>query len=251
MTPLPIADGPWFRVRRVADDVLQIDEPHVDEFLRANIWHVRGRDRDLVVDAGLGVASLRDELPVLFEHDPVLVVTHAHLDHTGGASEFDDARISAAEAGRSTIAGSLIGSELAALLGHDGGDLPPLLLDALPSASVDPATWRPPDLPSTTPLRDGDEIDLGDRRFRVLHLPGHTAGDIALVDAADGTLCTGDVLYDDELLDELPESDIARSVTSLRRLQALPVSTVLPGHGDSFPASRMHELIAAYLARRA
>jgi glyoxylase-like metal-dependent hydrolase (beta-lactamase superfamily II) len=51
----------------------------------ANIWHVRERDRDLVADSGLGVASLRHHVPALFERDPVLVVTHAHLDHLAGA----------------------------------------------------------------------------------------------------------------------------------------------------------------------
>jgi glyoxylase-like metal-dependent hydrolase (beta-lactamase superfamily II) len=51
--------NPWYRSRVVADGVVRIDEPAVDDFLQANIWHVRGRERDLVVDAGLGVASLR------------------------------------------------------------------------------------------------------------------------------------------------------------------------------------------------
>ena len=45
-----IAATDWFRVRPVADGVTWIDEPHVREFYRCNIWHLRGRDRDLLVD---------------------------------------------------------------------------------------------------------------------------------------------------------------------------------------------------------
>ena len=38
----------WYRTRRMGDDVTHIDEPHIKAFYRCNIWHVRGRERDLV-----------------------------------------------------------------------------------------------------------------------------------------------------------------------------------------------------------
>jgi len=45
----------WWRVRSVGDGVTWIDEPHVREFYRCNVWHVRGRDRDMLVDSGMGI----------------------------------------------------------------------------------------------------------------------------------------------------------------------------------------------------
>ena len=48
----------WFERRTVDDCITLLWEPHVDPFLRCNIWHVRGRTRDLVIDTGLGVVSL-------------------------------------------------------------------------------------------------------------------------------------------------------------------------------------------------
>ena len=50
-------------------------EPHVHSFLRCNIWHLRGLNNDLVVDAGLGVHSLRTGVPQLFEREPALFLT--------------------------------------------------------------------------------------------------------------------------------------------------------------------------------
>ena len=50
----------WYRVQRKGDDVTLIDEPHIQPFYRCNIWHVRGRDRDMLVDSGMGVVSLRE-----------------------------------------------------------------------------------------------------------------------------------------------------------------------------------------------
>ena len=46
----------WYATRRVGDDVTYICEPFIKEFYRCNIWHVRGRDRDMLVDSGMGVA---------------------------------------------------------------------------------------------------------------------------------------------------------------------------------------------------
>lgn len=60
---------------------------------------MRGNDRDIVIDAGLGVVALRQAIPGLFERDPMVVLTHAHLEHVGGASEFGDRAAHPAEAG--------------------------------------------------------------------------------------------------------------------------------------------------------
>ena len=54
---LPVA-SPWFARRRVDDSITLLWEPHVHRIQQCNIWHLRGRDRDLIVDTGLGIASL-------------------------------------------------------------------------------------------------------------------------------------------------------------------------------------------------
>ena len=58
---LPVAKR-WFERTRIDDDITLLWEPHVIELMRCNIWHVRGRDRDLVIDTGMGVCSLVEEL---------------------------------------------------------------------------------------------------------------------------------------------------------------------------------------------
>jgi glyoxylase-like metal-dependent hydrolase (beta-lactamase superfamily II) len=247
---LPISDTPWFRVQRVDDTLHYIEEPFVNELLRANIWWLRGRDRDLIVDTGLGVASLRTHLPQLFERDPVVVLSHAHLDHMGGAHEFDRCWAHPGEPFAEPPRGSLFTTPLLAELGIAATDdvrEGDMLLDAVPRADYPVDAYRLQPAAPMTWLADGARIDLGDRVFTALHLPGHTPASLGLLDESTGTLFSGDVVYDDELIDDCVGSDIADYRRSMRRLRDLDVSIVHPGHGPSFDRARLHVLVGDYL----
>ena len=247
---LPVVDGPWFRTRAVDPSLDRIDEPHVHDLLQANLWHLRGGDRDLVVDTGLGVASLRQHLPHLFERDPVVVLTHAHLDHMGGAHEFACCWAHPGDPFDVPPPGSLHLGPLAEELGicadiFGASNLP--LIDALPRADYALGEYRLQPAADIRWLREGMRIDLGDREFTVLHLPGHTESSIGLFDESDGTFFSGDVLYDDILIDDCVGSDVSKYRTTMRRLVELDVSAVNPGHGDRFDGTRMREIARTYL----
>ena len=193
----------------------------MDPLIRCNIWHVRGRDRDLLVDTGVGVASLRAAAEDLFDRPVVAVATHSHYDHTGSLHEFDVRAAHPAEAAvldggatraplrRADIPTRLLEAiEVAYPLGE-------LLVTAVPSASFDPARFAQPAAAPTWLVDEGVVVDLGDRAFEVLHLPGHSPGSIGLWDAAAGTLFSGDAVYDGPLLDELPGADITAYVATM------------------------------------
>lgn len=245
---LPVAPH-WFRFTAVDGRTTRIEEPYVRDLLRANVWHLRGRDQDLLVDCGLGVTALAPLLHERFGREPLLVLTHAHLDHMGSAHEFRRVRAHPLEAVADPAPGSLLGPVLAGRLGLDV-ELPPLLIDARPHGTFHPGTYRVRPAAHVRPLTDGDVLDLGDRTLTVLHLPGHSPGSVALFDQDSGTLFSGDVIYDDDLLDYLPGSDPEQYARSLRRLRELPVRLTHPGHGPSFGPERLRQLIDAYLTAR-
>ncbi|MEN0137376.1 MAG: MBL fold metallo-hydrolase [Rhodococcus sp. (in: high G+C Gram-positive bacteria)] len=247
--PLPVAER-WFRTRRVETTLTRIDEPHVNELLRANIWWVKGRDRDLVVDTGLGVASLRKHLPQLFARDPLVVLTHSHLDHMGGAYEFDFCAAHPGDPFRDPPPGSLNGPAVLDELGITSDlreTVPPVLVNAIPHSGYDVGDYRLRPARITRWLRDGDHIDVGDRQFTVLHLPGHSPSSIGLFDQHTGTLFSGDVIYDDVLIDDCIGADRTVYRNTMQTLIDLDARTVHAGHGDSFNGARLHQLAADYL----
>ncbi|MEU4214870.1 MBL fold metallo-hydrolase [Actinoplanes sp. NPDC026623] len=244
----------WFSRSEVDGDVIRISEPHVNELLSANLWWLRGDDRDIVIDAGLGVVSLREAIPAMFERDPMVLLTHAHLDHVGGAPEFGDRAAHCAEAEllAAGVPASLYGAELFDKLGIDaaGEPVPELMIDVLPDPGYDPAAYRIEPMTLSRTLDDGDRIDLGGRELTVLHLPGHTPGSIALLEQRTGTLYSGDIVYDGALIDDLPNSDVAAYRRSMEFLAGLDVSVVHTGHGHSFDRTRLRQLAEAYLRTR-
>lgn len=258
MTALRVADR-WFHRVSHPDGVTQLVEPHVHPLIRCNIFHVRGRDRDLVVDTGIGAASILEELTDLIDRPVTAVATHIHYDHVGGLHEFDVRVMHRLEAGRMNpyrefngLVREQFDADTLAFLADVGygieGDA---LIDALPRADYDPSAFT---ITPTTPnlvVDDGDRIDLGDRSFAVMHLPGHSPGNIGLWESGTGTLFTGDAIYDGPLLDTLPDSDVDDYLETMERLRATPVTVVHGGHDPSFGRQRMVELIDEYVASKA
>ena len=242
MATLQVIDAAhWYEVVPMAEGVSLIHEPWIKDFCRCNIWHVRGRDRDLLLDTGMGVVSLRQTVSLVAERPVICVASHTHFDHIGCHHEFPDRRVHASEA--DILADPRRDTTLAE--GYVGD----YLFHRLPPR-WDAATYKVAAAPASAFLAEGDVIDLGDRAFEVLHVPGHSPGGIALFEAKTRILLSGDIVYDGELLDDLEGSNGDDYEASLLRLSRLPADTVHAGHFASFGNARLKVLIDEYIAGR-
>ncbi|MBX6320331.1 MAG: MBL fold metallo-hydrolase [Rhodospirillaceae bacterium] len=232
----------WYETEAVGDGVTCIREPWVKPFYRCNIWHLRGRERDLLIDSGMGVVSLRAQVRLLAERPLLAVASHTHFDHIGAHHEFAERAVHAAEA--AVLARP--DRERTVIARYVSDDIFERLPPGWPGAAAYAVTPAPP----TRILEEGDVIDLGDRHLEVLHLPGHSPGSIALWERATGILFAGDVVYDGELVDDNPDSSLPDYIASMERLRALPVRVVHAGHCPSFGRDRLLALIDAYRAKR-
>lgn len=236
------ATGWWYRITDHGEGVTLIDEPHILPFYRCNMWHVRGRDRDLLVDSGMGVVSLRGEVPLLAERSVLAVASHTHFDHIGNHHEFEErlvhpleAEILAEPTRANTLAEGYVTNEI---------------FTRLPPGDFVAEEYAVRAAPANRLIEDGELIDLGDRALRVIHTPGHSPGGVALFEEATGILIAGDIIYDGPLVDDTYHSDLADYAWSLERLLELPVRVVHGGHFGSFGPEKFRRLIRDWLSQR-
>ena len=249
-----IADR-WFQRKKISDDMTLLWEPHVHPLLRCNIWHIAGRDQDLLIDTGVGVASLADEIQDLLDKPLVALATHIHYDHVGSLHEFEQRVMHSAEAHRMTPYDEFSSLCMAHfpdqfLAGFADPAFDDYLINAVPSDDFVIEAFEIQPTSATRIVDDGDVIDLGNRHFEVMHLPGHSPGSIGLYEQASETLFSGDAIYDGLLLDDLPDSDIGDYLITMARLRKLPVRVVHGGHEASFDGRRLVELIDEYVLLR-
>ena len=166
----------------------------------------------VVVDPGDNIPEI---LSRLHKHGLTLrqiVITHAHIDHVGGAVLLKKATGAPVFLNRHDL-GLLGAMEMQA--GWLGVPTPEV---ASPDASAD----------------DGLTVGLATLPAEVIHTPGHTPGSICLLFPQQHLLLAGDTLFAGSIgRTDLPGGDGRQILRSLReRLMVLPETTrVLPGHG--------------------
>ena len=232
-----------FITYRFSDGISLVQEAGVANFMRCNIWLVRGRDRDLVIDTGMGLESLKDWISGETDRPLTAVTTHAHFDHIAGLHEFDERLGHRSEAG-------IYAAPTQAATVYTGAWKQITIVDPTVHPTFDPMTFAVTPAPLTGYLEEGDVLDLGDRAFQILHLPGHSPGSIGLLDRDAQVLFSGDALYDGELLDNLYHSDSLVYRETLRRIATLDAEIVHAGHFPSFGRRRVNELVMSYLGGR-
>ena len=224
---------------RISDRISLIQETGVANFMRCNIWHVRGRNFDLVIDTGMGLDPLKQWIMSCTDKPVKAIVTHCHFDHSGCLHEFDVRLGHRAEA-------AILRKPCNKSVVYEGAWTRIAIVDPGQHPDFSAETYSITPAPLTGYLDEGDVIDLGDSSYQVLHLPGHSPGSIGLWDVATRTLFSGDALYDGELLDSLYHSNKDDYLQTLNRIEAMGVDTCHAGHFPSFGKSRIQKLVAEY-----
>lgn len=168
----------------------------------------------MVIDPG---DNIPDILMRLAKHGLTLkqiVVTHAHIDHVGGAVQLKKA----------TGAPILLNQS----------DMPLLKMMDVQAGwlGIETPQVAPPD----TSAEEGMVVGIAHHAAQVIHTPGHTPGSVCLHFAPDNLLLAGDTLFAGSIgRTDLPGGDSRKILRSIHdRLLTLPDETrVIPGHGPA------------------
>jgi len=195
--------------------VLSLHAANPGPYTGAGNWtYLIPGDRPLLIDAGVGKTEHLEAIAAAVAAGPARVlVTHAHPDHASGA---------------------------------------PALAARWPSAAFSKMPWPGEDTETLvwSPLVDGERIATGEGDLEVVHTPGHAPDHVVLWHEASRTIFGADLMQLGNSV-AIPASkggDLAAYLRSLRRVQALRPSRVLPAHGPVIDDPLA--LIDQYLAHR-
>ncbi|MBI0130335.1 MULTISPECIES: MBL fold metallo-hydrolase [Snodgrassella] len=140
-------------------------------------------------------------------------LTHGHLDHASGVADLTE-------------------QQSVPVLGpHQSDDY---WLQALPEITANYGFPVSKPLTPTRWLEDGDELSVGEHKFIVYHIPGHTPGHVVFYNQENNLLIAGDVLFRESIgRTDFPGGNHADLIHGIQsKLLTLPDSTrILPGHG--------------------
>lgn len=178
--------------------------------LEVNCYLISTEKAAVVIDPGFRSNEALEFLKNAKDKERLIMLTHAHFDHIGFAdelAEITDTKIAIGEKDAPALSDNYIN-----LSAPFGDPLSPFEADML--------------------LTDGQDVEIGDILFKVIHTPGHTVGSVCYL--IDDILFSGDTLFNASIgRTDFPGGSFSQISSSIKKLYALPESTVLlSGHGE-------------------
>ena len=155
-----------------------------------------GTEKALLIDSGMNVKNAREIAEGLTDLPVSLLNTHADRDHIGCNEQFESFYMHPAE---------------------------------------EPIYRRSGKAGDIIPVKEGDIIDLGNRELRIIDLPGHTPGSIAILDLEHRVLISGDPLQEHGKIFMFGDHrDMKKYISSLERLEKRKneFDEIWPSHAD-------------------
>lgn len=173
----------------------------LSEFRLVNAFLVEGEEKSALIDTGCGIGDLAGVVRELTDKPLIILITHGHFDHDGGVKQFPGVPVYLHPADGRAMHQTL--SMMEKMMGSSDMNLirkfyitsrAPI---RYPEASVEELLKLVPSEPCDPiyqylPMEEGMAFDLGGRVLKVIHTPGHTPGEVCILDETSRTLFSGD-----------------------------------------------------------
>ena len=212
----------WFTIEEIDDKTFAISEyGHWEE---VHSYLLIGTKMALLIDTGLGIGNIKNVVDKLTSLPVKVVTTHLHWDHIGGHNLFYDICVHKEEE-EWFIKG--IPLPLNVVKSNITKDMK---IENFPKEfNIDKYCLFKGE--PTKIIEDNEIIDLGFRKIKVIHTPGHSPGHICLFEEERGFLYSGDLIYLGTLYAFYPTTNPVQFRDSIKKICDLKgVKKILPAH---------------------
>lgn len=206
----------WYEVTEIAQTSYQLTEAKAA--LPCNSFVIDGGEEVLLIDTGLGIGNLRATITDIVDQVPRVLLTHSHWDHIGAAHQFDDVVIDDRERtddGQVTI--DVLSDEFVERPDQfttNWWDLGKSFPD-----EFNPHTYDIKPINDVGTVEPGQILTVGDHDLELLHVPGHSPGQLAALDRRAGILYGADVVgIGGSLYAHFQDSDVEAYANTFERL---------------------------------
>ena len=206
-------------ITQLNDHIWLLDDHH-----EATMYLVAGQARAMVIDTSVGLCNVRQVAEQLTSLPLICVNTHGHGDHMGGNWCFDKAFMNLADL--------------------------PIAEESMNWPEVQEALERfHLRYPAFEHIEDGHVFDLGGLTLEAFYLPGHTPGEIVLLDEQDRILFSGDGVIEHLWLQLDHSLPVKTQIESMKRLQKRrgAFDTILHGHCQRPAGAELFDTLLAAL----
>lgn len=227
----------YYDITNITEGIYKIAERGYAE--HANMFLFLGKDKDLLIDCGLGVVDIKKFLAEQGVTNVRTAITHCHFDHIGGLKFFEPSEIIIPAYTYKNINNkALWGLEHLRAQDFDRECIEHFTGEAVAHLIKDHTVTLPAAEPYT-----GNHIPSGGYIFDIIEAPGHTDDSVIFFDRMRKIIITGDVLYDGKLYIGFPNSNNADYIRTLEMIEGLDFELVLPGHNRMMTKAEALEVI--------
>ncbi len=210
----------WISIKKINKDTYVLSEPNM--YYKTHAYLLLGTKEALLIDTLTGLYDILEVVKKITELPIKVIITHAHYDHFNGL--FDTSyplyihKLDAHWLTKYYMSDEEVRDEMS------------LNNQKFPK-DFDIKSYSVRQYKNINYVEDGVIIDIGDRKIKIIHTPGHSEGSICLYDEKYKFLYSGDLIYKGELECFYEGTDPRKYEKSLEKISKLEVEKVYPGHG--------------------
>lgn len=211
----------WFTVEKLDMNTYVISEYKHHEEMHSYL--LLGSEKALLIDAGLGIGDICEEVKKITDLPVIIALTHAHWDHMGGLKCFDQVAVHKGDAAWVEFGFPLSLSAVKLSLQNVKEDLP---------IDFDIDKYEIYQRSPSIRMKNHYKFDLGGRVVEVIHTPGHSPGHVCFYERETGALYTGDLIYKGKIDLYYKSTNPFKYIRSIKKIGKMNVQKIYPAHFD-------------------